>query len=102
MTANVVGNIPTPLLDRMEVIDFSSYTEDEKLQIAKKYLVPKQQRENGLTPQETRFSDSVLRHIIRDYTREAGVRALEKPSVQCAVSWRKNSLSSKHPIYPLQ
>ena len=78
MTANVVGNIPTPLLDRMEVIDFSSYTEDEKLQIAKKYLVPKQQRENGLTPQETRFSDSVLRHIIRDYTREAGVRALEK------------------------
>lgn len=53
MTANVVGNIPTPLLDRMEVIDFSSYTEDEKLQIAKKYLVPKQQRENGLTPQET-------------------------------------------------
>ncbi|WP_273061600.1 endopeptidase La [Colibacter massiliensis] len=78
MTANVVGNIPTPLLDRMEVIDFSSYTEDEKLQIAKKYLVPKQQRENGLTPQEARFSDSVLRHIIRDYTREAGVRALEK------------------------
>ncbi len=78
MTANVVGNIPTPLLDRMEVIDFSSYTEDEKLQIAKKYLVPKQQRENGLTPQEARFTDSVLRHIIRDYTREAGVRALEK------------------------
>lgn len=78
MTANVVGNIPTPLLDRMEVIDFSSYTEDEKLQIAKKYLVPKQQRENGLTPQEARFSDSVLRHIIRDYTREAGVRSLEK------------------------
>lgn len=78
MTANVIGNIPRPLLDRMEIIDFSSYTEDEKVQIAKKYLVPKQLKENGVMPREAKFSDSVLRHIIRDYTREAGVRTLEK------------------------
>lgn len=77
-TANVISDIPRPLLDRMEVIEFTSYTEEEKLQIAKRYLVPKQLEENGLQPGQAKFSDAVLRHIIQDYTRESGVRTLEK------------------------
>lgn len=76
-TANVGSNIPGPLLDRMEIINLSSYTEEEKLQIAKQYLVPKQARKNGL-PEKTKLSDAVLRRIISEYTREAGVRTLEK------------------------
>ncbi|ERT61686.1 endopeptidase La [Megasphaera vaginalis (ex Srinivasan et al. 2021)] len=77
-TANSLSTIPRPLLDRMEVIQFSSYTEDEKLQIAKRYLVPKQQKENGVTAAQAKFSDAVLQRLIRDYTRESGVRLLEK------------------------
>lgn len=77
-TANVISDIPRPLLDRMEIIEFTSYTEEEKLQIAKRYLVPKQIRENGLLASQAKFSDAVLRHIIQDYTRESGVRTLEK------------------------
>lgn len=77
-TANVISDIPRPLLDRMEIIEFTSYTEEEKLQIAKRYLVPKQLKENGLQPGKAKFSDAVLRHIIQDYTRESGVRTLEK------------------------
>ena len=77
-TANVISDIPRPLLDRMEVIEFTSYTEEEKLQIAKRYLVPKQLKENGLQPGQAKFSDAVLRHIIQDYTRDSGVRTLEK------------------------
>lgn len=77
-TANVISDIPRPLLDRMEIIEFTSYTEEEKLQIAKRYLVPKQLKENGLQPGQAKFSDAVLRHIIQDYTRESGVRTLEK------------------------
>ena len=65
-TANVISDIPRPLLDRMEVIEFTSYTEEEKLQIAKRYLVPKQLKENGLQPGQAKFSDAVLRHIIQD------------------------------------
>jgi ATP-dependent Lon protease len=77
-TANVLSDIPRPLQDRMEIIELTGYTEEEKLQIAKRYLVPKQLKENGVLATQAKFSDSVLRHIIRDYTREAGVRALEK------------------------
>lgn len=77
-TANVMSDIPGPLLDRMEIIDFTSYTEEEKVQIAKKYLVPKQIKENGLKATQARFSDAVLKAIINGYTREAGVRTLEK------------------------
>lgn len=77
-TANVLGDIPRPLMDRMEIIDFTSYTEEEKVQIAKRYLVPKQVKENGLRPSQAKFSDAVLRRIIEGYTRESGVRNLEK------------------------
>lgn len=77
-TANVVSDIPRPLLDRMEIIEFTSYTEEEKVQIAKQYLVPKQLKENGIKASQARFSDAVLKAIIQGYTRESGVRTLEK------------------------
>jgi ATP-dependent Lon protease len=76
-TANTL-NIPGPLLDRMEVIRISGYTEDEKMEIAKKYLVPKQVKENGLKSGEWAVSDEALKDIIRFYTRESGVRSLER------------------------
>src|SRR5690242_6464176 len=76
-TANTL-NIPAPLLDRMEVIRLSGYTEDEKIAIAKQYLVPKQMKNNGLKDHELHIAESALRDITRYYTREAGVRALER------------------------
>jgi len=77
-TANTLETIPGPLRDRMEIITLSGYTEHEKVQIAQQYLVPRQVRENGLRPDELRFTEDALRTIIRDYTREAGVRNLER------------------------
>ncbi len=77
-TANVLDTIPGPLRDRMEILQLSGYTEEEKANIAKGYLVPRQIRENGLRASEISFTDEALRTIIRDYTREAGVRSLER------------------------
>jgi ATP-dependent Lon protease len=77
-TANQLETIPGPLLDRMDVIQLSGYTEDEKLGIARKYLVPKQLEAHGLTPELAEIGDDVLRLVIREYTREAGVRNLER------------------------
>lgn len=78
VTANNLGNIPRPLRDRMEIITLSSYTEYEKLAIAKKYLVARQRQENGLKAKDIRFGVGVLREIIASYTREAGVRELSR------------------------
>ncbi|CAG0986670.1 ATP-dependent Lon protease [Burkholderiales bacterium] len=76
-TANTM-NIPAPLLDRMEVIRLSGYTEDEKIAIAKQYLLAKQMKHNGIKPEELHVAESALRDIVRYYTREAGVRNLER------------------------
>ena len=88
-TANVITDIPYALRDRMEIIEFSSYTEEEKVAIAQKYLVPKQIAENGLKSTQAKFSPAVLHHIISGYTREAGVRSLEKND------WRRVPQSRK-------
>jgi ATP-dependent Lon protease len=77
-TANMLDTIPGPLRDRMEVIELSGYTEEEKLQIARRYLVRRQLEANGLKPEQAEITDEALRAIIRHYTREAGVRNLER------------------------
>ncbi|NQX69574.1 endopeptidase La [Paenibacillus alba] len=77
-TANAVHNIPRPLLDRMEVLYIPGYTEIEKLQIAKKYLLPKQKRDHGLEEEQLVVDEAALMKIVREYTREAGVRNLEQ------------------------
>ncbi len=78
LTANVTDTIPSALLDRMEVINLSGYTEDEKRIIADKYLVPRQLKENGLKPKQLTFSEGALQRMITEYTSEAGVRNLER------------------------
>jgi len=77
-TANLLDPIPPPLRDRMEVIELAGYTEEEKLEIARRHLIPKQLGENGLTPERLRFEPDALVRVIRAYTREAGLRNLER------------------------
>jgi ATP-dependent Lon protease len=77
-TSNFLQSIPAPLLDRLETVSFAGYTEREKLEIARRYLVPRQLRENGLTPDQLALPDEALSELITSYTREAGVRQLER------------------------
>src|SRR6476620_7163105 len=77
-TANFIQNIPGPLLDRMEVVEFSGYTEREKQQIARQYLIPRQFEENGVAPAQLEITDEALAEVITSYTRESGVRQLER------------------------
>jgi ATP-dependent Lon protease len=77
-TANFLQSIPAPLLDRMEVVEFAGYTEREKLAIAKDYLLPRQRDENGLTAEQLAIGDDAIAEVITSYTREAGVRQLER------------------------
>jgi ATP-dependent Lon protease len=77
-TANILDTVPGPLLDRMETIELAGYTQDEKKNIARRYLVPRQIEANGLKPSQIEFSDSALSAMIEEYTREAGVRNLER------------------------
>src|SRR4029434_4308492 len=78
LTPNYIEGIPAPLLDRMELINLAGYTEREKLEIAKRYIVPRQAQENGLKPDQVEWQGAALIKIIDDYTREAGVRELER------------------------
>src|SRR3954467_415160 len=77
-TANFIQNIPGPLLDRMEIVEFAGYTEREKQEIARKYLIPRQFTENGVSPDQLTISDDALSEVITSYTRESGVRQLER------------------------
>lgn len=88
-TANTYHRIPRPLLDRMEIIEISGYTEEEKLEIAKRHLLPKQAKEHGLTEQTLVVPDTTLQQVISNYTRESGVRNLER---QLATICRKSAL----------
>ena len=94
-TANTTSTIPTPLLDRMEVIELSSYTEDEKVHIAMKYLVPKKMKENGLKKTQFSITPSAVREIIEYYTREAGVRNLEREIGNACRKAARNIVSKK-------
>ncbi len=75
-TANILNILP-PLLDRMEVIRLAGYTEDEKISIANKYLLPKQIKDNGVKEKEMKLDDDIIKEVIRGYTKESGVRNLE-------------------------
>jgi len=77
-TANMLDTVPPPLIDRMEIIPLQGYSEEEKVHIASRYLVPRQIEGNGITPEQIEFPEAAIRHIVRHYTREAGVRKLEQ------------------------
>jgi ATP-dependent Lon protease len=89
-TANTTSTIPRPLLDRMEVIELTSYTDEEKLQIAKRHLIPKELKRHGLRKSQLRITDNAIREIIASYTRESGVRVLER---ELAAICRKSAMS---------
>jgi ATP-dependent Lon protease len=94
-TANNIANVPAPLRDRMEIIRLSGYTEDEKLNIAKKHLIPKQKTEHGITAKEFSISDSALLQLIRKYTFEAGVRNLSREIASLARKTVKKIVSGE-------
>ncbi len=98
-TANNVQNIPRPLLDRMEIIKLSGYTEDEKVKIASNYLVTKQKKDHGLKEKELNINESAIRDIIRYYTREAGVRNLEKEIAKISRKVVKSIIEKKKPDF---
>ncbi|MBL7665576.1 MAG: endopeptidase La [Bacteriovoracaceae bacterium] len=98
-TANVLENIPSPLRDRMEIITLTGYTEEEKVAIAKKYLVSKQMEENGVTTTDINITDEGIEHVIRHYTREAGLRNLERQiGALCRKVAKKMAVGNKKKI----
>lgn len=93
-TANTTHTIPAPLLDRLEILELSGYSEIEKVEIAKKYLIPRQIENTGLKQQQLKFTSAGIKHCIRRYTREAGVRELERTIERVARKRAKESLLS--------
>ncbi len=98
-TANTLYAIPPPLQDRMEVIRIAGYTEPEKIQIGQRFLVPKQIRANGLTPKNIHFSDAAIRKMVQGYTREAGVRSLEREIASICRKVAKKVLGEGKQVY---
>ena len=96
VTANVMHTIPRPLLDRIEIINIPGYTDEEKVQIAKRYLVPKQVRDHGLTDKQIIFLESTLQKIIGEYTRESGVRGLERNIATLCRKVARQIVQEKH------
>jgi ATP-dependent Lon protease len=101
-TANLLDPIPAALKDRMEVIHFPGYIEDEKLAIAKGFLVPKQRKENGITEEHLTIADEALLRVVREYTREAGVRNLEREIATVCRKVAKNVASGLTDLVPVQ
>src|SRR5262249_25386220 len=98
-TANMLETIPSPLLDRMEVLQLPGYSEEEKTQIAQKYIIPKQLELHGLTSKDLSISDATIRKIIADYTREAGLRNLEREIASiCRKIARRHAEGERGPI----
>ncbi|AOZ91932.1 endopeptidase La [Paenibacillus crassostreae] len=95
-TANAIHNIPRPLLDRMEILHIPGYTELEKLQIANRYLLPKQKRDHGLEPDQLQINEDALLKVIREYTRESGVRNLEQQIATLCRKAAKKIVSEHH------
>ena len=98
-TANMLDTIPGPLLDRMELIALPGYTEQEKVKIGRRYILPRQIKENGLEPEDMAISDKVLARIIRDYTREAGLRNFEREVGSVARKLARKKAEGEHPPF---
>src|SRR5213075_2848593 len=96
-TANVLDTIPSALRDRMETIELPGYTEEEKVQIAKNYLVPRGRDNSGLQPDQIEFEDAALHTIVRHYTRETGVRNLERQITSISRKHARRTLEGKDP-----
>src|SRR3989449_11273920 len=96
-TANVLDTVPSALRDRMEVIELPGYTEEEKVQIARNYLVPRSRENSGLQPDQIEFQDETIHFIVRHYTRETGVRNLERQITSICRKHARRVLEGKDP-----